>query len=364
MTDETFYRLALHRKLANHPRGLAMLMQRFRNNARAVFDNCASHDLISVGLPDISLDIDVGLGRQLESDLRWLEDDRHDIVSAEDSLYPSLLLQTFDPPFLLFASGNLDALGEPGQPPIAIVGARKASQYGLDQAFSLADRLAAHGVVIYSGLALGVDGAAHRGALNAGGKTIAVLGTGCDVVYPGRHRKLAGAIAENGLILSEFPLGTPAYPSNFPRRNRLVTGSTVATLVIEAGIKSGSLISARLALSEGREVMALPGQVTNPGTRGTHHLIRDGAMLITSAEDVLLELGIAPERRHTDARQLTDRQAEVVALLGLDPLSVDELSAVLDCPLDELFAVTMDLEIEGLIRMEAGRYFLTKSVRA
>jgi DNA processing protein len=220
----------------------------------------------------------------------WLDDPAHQVVAWDDAAYPQALLTLADAPPALFLVGRRELLNRPA---VAIVGSRNATPAGLDNARAFAEALAAAGVTVVSGLALGVDGAAHAAALGSAAGTIAVVGTGLDRVYPARHRDLAHAIARHGAIVSELAPGTPARKEQFPRRNRLISGLSRGVLVVEATLSSGSLITARHALDQGREVLAIPGSIHSPFARGCHRLIRDGAKLVETAEDVLVELGIA-----------------------------------------------------------------------
>ena len=359
MNEENYFALTLLRLFANQPRGLGALLERFEGSAAQAFNHASRQDLAAAGLPGTSLRPGWQIKRQVKADLEWLDGEGRHLVRVSDAAYPARLKETFDPPCFLFADGRLDLLAA-SKPTIAMVGARNASRYGLDQAEHIAETLAGQGVTVVSGLALGIDGAAHRGALKVAqedgeGDTIAVLGTGCDLIYPARHERLAAAIRERGLLLSEFPLGTKPWPANFPRRNRVVTGLAAATLVVEARVKSGSLISARLALAEGRDVMAMPGLVTNPRSRGCHRLIRDGALLIESAADVLRELGIEAED-NSPVAELTQNQAAIIAALEHQPLSIDQLALQLQKPVNELLVALMELEVMGAVKMEAGLY--------
>lgn len=220
--------------------------------------------------------------------------------------------------------------------------------------------MASAGVAIVSGLALGIDSVSHRGALEAGGVTVAVLGTGCDQIYPRRNWRLAGRIQENGLLLSELPLGTRAAPHQFPQRNRIIAGLSEALLVIEAARKSGSLISARLAANEGREVLALPGLVTNRQTHGVHQLIKDGATLIESGEDVLMELGLVNEdvQPFPTSAELSEGQQRLLTALATGPLTLDNLTVDLRLPVEDLSVDLISLEIMGLVVSEGGRFWL------
>ncbi|MCD6291936.1 MAG: DNA-processing protein DprA, partial [Deltaproteobacteria bacterium] len=210
-----------------------------------------------------------------------------EIISLDDPRYPENLALIVDPPPVLYFKGSLECLNSPA---IAVVGARRASELGRRFAFSLASRLVAQGLTVISGLALGVDGAAHEGSLRGGGSTVAVLGTGLDVVYPAAHRHLAGKIVENGVLLTEFPPGAGPDKHHFPRRNRLVSGLSQGVVVVEAGERSGSLITARLALEQGREVFAVPGPPGLPGSRGVNRLLKDGAQLLESVDDIFSAL--------------------------------------------------------------------------
>jgi len=266
---------------------------------------------------------------------RWLQlDPANALLTLADNDYPPLLLATADPPPVLFAAGRRELLQRPA---LAVVGSRSATRQGVANAEAFAQHLAGAGLTIVSGLALGIDAAAHRGALKAlddgaDASTIAVLGTGVDVVYPDSNRALAGAIRSRGLLLSEFALGTPGIAHNFPRRNRIIGGLARGVLVVEAALRSGSLITARLAAEAGREVFALPGSIHSPTARGCHRLIRDGAKLVESARDVLGGLRI-------DA-QVTDRRAPrpaahdaLLAARGFDPGDLDTLAELLELEL-------------------------------
>ena len=223
--------------------------------------------------------------------LTWLATPGNYLLTLADAAYPPALLEIPDPPPLLYAKGKLKQLDLAA---LAIVGSRHATLQGEKNAKDFARALSNAGYCVVSGLAMGIDGAAHRGALQGSSGTIAVVGTGLDIVYPARHRKLAHQIAENGLLLSEFPLGTPSMPQNFPRRNRIISGLSHGCLVVEANLQSGSLITARLATEQGREVFAIPGSIHSPLAKGCHKLIKQGAKLVDSIHDILEELGGAP----------------------------------------------------------------------
>lgn len=220
---------------------------------------------------------------------QWLDQDNNHLVTLADPEYPKSLLEIADPPPFLYAKGNLALLNQPG---IAIVGSRNASVQGEKNAEAFAFDLCAYGLCIVSGLALGIDGAAHRGALRAKGSTIAVVGTGLDIVYPAKHRDLAHQIVQHGLIVSEFDLGTPSKPQNFPKRNRIISGLSLGCLVVEANLQSGSQITARLATEQGREVFAIPGSIHSPMSKGCHQIIKQGAKLVDCLQDIVEELNL------------------------------------------------------------------------
>ncbi len=287
------------------------------------------------------------LPQALERLQAWLAegDDRH-VVTLGDADYPADLLQTQDPPLLLYVLGQLGALQHPQR--LAVVGSRNPTPQGALNARRFAQALGEAGVCIVSGLALGVDGAAHEGALDAGAPTVAVVGTGLDRVYPRRHLDLAHRIVTRGALVSEYPLGTPPLAPNFPRRNRIIAGLSQGTLVVEAALQSGSLITARLAAEQGREVFAVPGSIHSPQARGCHALIRQGAKLVESAQDILEELRVpdplAPSR--APAPEVLPEDS-LLAVMGFDPVSLDALQA--RCGLDtaRLQARLLELELDG-----------------
>ncbi len=301
-----------------------------------------------------------GLEALIDATLAWLaETDTHTgktqkaIVTLGDPAYPALLLDTADPPLLLYAQGRIELLTAQA---IAIVGSRNPTPQGEQNARAFAKNLSGAGWVVISGLALGVDGAAHEGALEGGAGTIAVVGTGLDRVYPKCHRELAHRIAHSGLMLSEYALGTPPLAAHFPLRNRLIAGMARGTLVVEAALQSGSLITARLASEAGREVFAIPGSIHSPQSRGCHALIRQGAKLVESAEDVLEELQPGTPRPSADRSQvpLADPLLEA---LGHDLVSLDALVARTGWPAHELNVRLLDLELSGQVVRRPGQLF-------
>ncbi|MBD1600247.1 DNA-processing protein DprA [Pseudomonas typographi] len=284
--------------------------------------------------------------------MRWLEPSGRHLLMWDHPHYPALLAEIPDPPPLLFVQGNPHILE---QPQLAIVGSRRACAPGLDTARAFAMALAQAGFTITSGLALGIDGAAHRGALRVGGGTVAVLGTGLEKVYPQRHVGLARDITEQGgAVISEYPLGTPPARDNFPRRNRLISGLALGVLVVEASLGSGSLITARLAAEQGREVYAIPGSIHHPGAKGCHQLIRDGAQLVESIEHILESL----QGWHGPAAQMPASPADpVLAELLAGPRSAEALAGDLHWPLPRVLAALTEHEVTGQVVCEAGRWF-------
>jgi len=311
-----------------------------------------------------------GLPALLESTWSWLREAplQRAIVALGDAHYPAALLNIEDPPLLLYLTGRVDLPLDTSRS-LAIVGSRNPTPQGILNARQFGQALGQAGLTIVSGLALGIDGAAHEGALAGNGQppdrlaTVAVVGTGLDRVYPRSHHDLAHRICEHGLLISEYPLGTPPLAANFPRRNRLIAGLSSATLVVEAALQSGSLITARLAAEQGKDVFAIPGSIHATQSHGCHALIRQGAKLVESAQDVLEELpgGSAPI-----ARALTsDDEAEdsLLQAMGLDPVSLDALQARTGLDIASLQARLMALELDGRVaRLPGG--LLQRLVRA
>lgn len=295
----------------------------------------------------------------IEQTLQWAEQPGHHILTLADPAYPQQLLTIADPPILLYVNGDPACLLRPA---MAVVGARNATPGGQDNARAFARHLAGQGWCIVSGLALGIDAAAHEGALLAGAQgagTVAVMGTGIDRIYPAAHRDLAHRIVQHGALVSELPLGTGAQRHHFPRRNRLVAGLARGVLVVEAARQSGSLITARLAGENGREVFAIPGSIHSPLSRGCHALIRQGAKLVETAQDIADELGgagpaasarTAPPDRPAPPHPLLDA-------LGFDPLHLDALQARTGMDAASLNAQLLELELDGRVaRVEGGRF--------
>ena len=298
----------------------------------------------------------------LQTTLDWLRaDDDRCIATLGDVAYPAALLDIEDPPLMLYLMGSLVNQAPTTVPVhIAIVGSRNPTPQGELNAREFAQSFAQVGLCVVSGLALGIDGAAHDGALLGGGQTIAVVGTGLDRVYPKQHLALAHRIAQQGLLMSEFPLGTPPLTANFPKRNRIISGLSRGTLVVEAALKSGSLITARMAVEQGKEVFAIPGSIHSPQSRGCHALIKQGAKLVELAQDVLeeLQLDMADGRSALNSSDApADADNALLTALGHDPASLDTLQARTGLPTPALQAQLLELELNGLVARLAGGLF-------
>lgn len=286
------------------------------------------------------------------------------IVSESDAVYPRALREIHDPPGILFMRGDLrpcDALA------IAIVGSRHATRYGIEQAERLAASLSRAGLTVVSGLARGIDAAAHRGALAAGGRTLAVLGSGLSNIYPPEHEELAGEVQEHGALLSEAPPRSPPLSGAFPQRNRIITGLSLGVIVVEASAQSGALISARHAMEQGREVFAVPGRIDSRMSRGCHRLIRDGARLVETADDVLEELGPlvaatskadGQEVHHPAELLLNELEQQVLASVGSEPTTIDAVVAASGLPTGSVLATVSALEMRRLVRRLSGNLLM------
>jgi len=299
----------------------------------------------------------------IKRDMDWQDKPGNRIMTCHDTDYPVLLSQLESPPPLLYIHGQTNILSEPL---LAMVGSRNPSASGVQTARDFARHLSAAGLVINSGLALGIDAACHQGALDAGMPTVAVMGTGLDRVYPARHRDLALKIAEQGALVSEFPIGTAPCAENFPRRNRIISGLSLGTLVVEAAIRSGSLITARYAGDQGREVFAIPGSIHNPLARGCHHLIRQGAKLVETAQDVMDELGMLADSCYRSDTHAVDIKAadeplkldpdyqQLIDFIGFDSTSIDQLVNSSGLTPAEVSSMLLQLEMSGYIASNHG----------
>lgn len=348
-------RLRLHCLPELGPRRFRKLISAFASASAAL--SAPASAWRSLGLPLACSDArrSVEVRERAAQSLAWLDADGHHLLMWDDAIYPGLLAELADAPPLLFVDGDPTLLE---LPQLAMVGSRRASRPGLDTAQSFARSLAGGGFVITSGLALGIDGAAHQGALDAAGKTIAVLGTGLQRLYPAKHKQLAAAIvAQGGALVSELPLDCPPQAGNFPRRNRIISGLSLGVLVVEASPSSGSLITARLAAEQGREVYAIPGSIHHPGARGCHQLIREGAMLVECIDDILQALrGWQAQPLSAASLHSCAPSHPLLGLLHAAPHSTEALVASSGLALAEVLAALTELELDGQVACENGRW--------
>jgi DNA processing protein len=291
----------------------------------------------------------------VEKGLAWATQPGNSIITLADALYPSQLLEIPDPPPLLYCRGNRALLGANS---LAVVGSRNATPQGASNAEVFSRAVSGAGLTIVSGLALGIDAAAHRGGLAETGSTIAVVGTGPDTTYPKGNTSLAMEIAAKGLLISEFPLGTPPLAANFPRRNRLIAGLSRGVLVVEAALASGSLITARMAVDQGREVFAIPGSIHSPVSKGCHALIRQGAKLVESAEDILVELQFSlPGRQPTAPPKISGANGVLLQYIGYDPCDISTLAARSGLTAEAVSGMLLELELEGRVGSLPGGFY-------
>lgn len=302
---------------------------------------------------------------EVDPDLAWLTREDCHVMCWHDDDYPTLLREIPDPPPILFIRGDRSALNTLQ---LAMVGTRNPSPMALKTAHAFAKNFSKFGLTVTSGLALGVDQAAHIGALDGEGLTIAVAATGLDRIYPANHKPLAERIITSGAVVSEFPIGTQAKPGYFPRRNRIISGLSLGVLVVEAAIKSGTLVTARLAMEQGREVFAIPGSIHNPLSKGCHHLIRQGAKLVETAEDVLEDLGnlslaamestgAVEESKSPNVMTLEKEYANLLEKIAYNPISIDALVAETDFTVEEISSMLLVLELQGLVSSVPGGLF-------
>jgi len=352
------------------PVTLQKLLDRF-NTATSIL-NASRSELQSFGISRSIIDgIHEPKEDAIQRDLAWLEHENHHVITIQDASYPELLRQIPDPPCVLYVLGKPKlAANLLTEPQLAIVGSRNASAYGKEIATSFAQKLASSGLVITSGLASGVDGASHRGALQADiGSTIAITACGLDRVYPAEHRQLAEQISQRGLLISEFPIGTSPMPGHFPRRNRIISGLSLGTLIVEASMKSGSLITARLATEQGREVFAIPGSIHNPLSKGGHTLIRNGAKLVETVEDVLEELKHhidldsieSNQKSVSDSKQdsaLDPQHEKILESMGHDPISIDALIERSGLGVEVVSSILLILELNNQVSHHGNGIYL------
>jgi len=333
----------------------------------ALFRQCRS-SLQALGLPAPAGAALLSPDRaRIEADRRWIESGRIQLVDACSARYPPQLLRTAGAPALLYVMGDAACLAAPQ---LAMVGSRSPTLPGRRTAHDFAARLSAAGLTITSGLAVGIDGASHEGALDSAAPTVAVLGSGLDAIFPREHRALAERIASQGALVSQFPPGTPPIRSNFPRRNRIISGLTLGTLVVEAARHSGSLITARLALQQRRRVFAVPGSIQNPLSRGCHALIRSGAILVESADQILRELKFRkakqcfgdtvadPDAAGGSAFWLDKDYKILLDALGFEPASVDDLVQRTGFPSQSVTSMLLFLELEDIVGLHSGGRYL------
>jgi len=368
--EETLYWLALSLTPGLGTRKTAELLTRC-GSPMAIFRGSAS-ELQAAGLPgSVARSITSGCAFEDAAEQQErLKTSGTSLVTITDDVYPPALREIYDPPPLLFLRGRVELLNTVM---VALVGSRRASQYGLAASEKLARDLAAAGVTVISGMAKGVDTAAHQGALAAGGATVAVFGCGLDIIYPAENRKLAERLTAEGLLISEFPLGTPAHPQNFPIRNRIVSGLSQGVVVVEGMQYSGSLITARLALDQNKEVFAVPGNITNQLSFGPNLLIKQGAQLVQAASDIIDGLSWEARARLSGQQTLplpeppdslpapmAGLAAQILRLLSVDhPQQLDTLlEELLDCSSSEVIATLFELELQGRVRQLPGRSYL------
>ncbi|GIL12131.1 MAG: DNA processing protein DprA [Chloroflexota bacterium] len=335
------------------PKRLSHLLNRFGDLALAW--TASETRLCEAGLDRLPVENLLRVRRQLDLDAEMAKIEKVGarLLTLADDDYPALLKKIPDAPTVLYVRGQLVPADDHA---LSIVGTRRATSYGRDAAYHFAKQLAAQGITIISGLAHGVDSAAHRGALDGGGRTLAVLGCGIDRIYPADNQKLADDILRHGAIISEFPVGTPPDGRNFPRRNRIISGLALGVLVVEAPEKSGALITTTTAAEQGREVFAVPGNIFNPMSGGTNRLIQDGAKLVMAVEDILEELNIT--HQNAQASTITERivpandtEKSLLQLLGADPIHVDDLTRLCGLPVSIVNSTLTILELKGLARM-------------
>lgn len=349
------YFLALNRMNKVGPRTVAKLQKRWPD-LQHMFQLSLT-ELEQAGLPPLlaqtikSFDLNL-----IQADMNWVNSaEDHHLLTWESPDYPVLLKEIIDPPVVLYAKGQLSSLLKPQ---LAVIGSRNPSVTGSENAKFFARALAAQGITIVSGLALGIDAQAHRGCLESGGQTIAVMGTGIDCIYPHRHVQLAEQITQNGLLISEFPLKSPPNAGHFPRRNRIISGLSLCTLVIEAAMKSGSLITARMALEQNRDVLAIPGSIHNPMARGCHYLVQQGAKLVTSVADILEELRIEPQQPIMDKPifSLASENENLVKFIGFEMTRVDQIILRSGCSVEQVTSELAELELKGAVISVPGGY--------
>ena len=365
MGEEIFYWLALSLTPGVGSIFIKRLLDRF-GTPEAVFRAPLDKLLQIEGLGEkVAREIQKGpVDKRVEKELSLLKEVGGKIMTMKDVSYPNRLKEIYDPPPLLYVKGDLKKEDELA---VAIVGSRKTTPYGKWMTEKMGQELARQGITIVSGMARGIDSHAHWGALSGGGRTIAVLGSGVDVVYPPENRNLYKRIMDQGAVLSEFPMSSPPEGGHFPKRNRIISGLSLGVVVVQAGMESGSLITANYALEQGREVFAVPGNVGSNSSRGTHQLIKDGAKLVESSEDILVEVlpQWSKEREASQdverpVRDLTDEEKVLYGQLGETPLHIDALIRESHFDPGKVSSLLLDLELKGLISQWPGKCFSKK----
>ncbi len=352
--DNQYYLLALNRLPFVGPRTVSKLLNRWP--CLADLFSLSYMQQISSGLPErLANALSKFDLSQIDADLAWAKLPDHYLLTLDHPCYPALLKEIYDPPFVLYAAGDLSCLKAKT---LAIVGSRQPSVTASETARKFAFELAKSGVTIVSGLALGIDAQAHSGCIMADGRTIAVMATGIDCIYPQRHALLARDIIKKGLILSEFPLKTPPIAGHFPRRNRIISGLSWMTLVIEAAMKSGSLITARCAIEQNRDVLAVPGSIYNPNAQGCHYLLQQGAKLVTSSQDILEGFGmtVSGGKHFSSTEDLANEHKSLVKCMGDDTISIDKMMLGTGLTHEVLVCYLAELELQGFVRAVGGGY--------
>jgi DNA processing protein len=362
MVDDVFYWLALSLTPGVGSILIKRLLDRF-NTPEAVFRAPMKELLKIEGLGEkVAGEIRKGPSeKKVEKELNFLKELGGTILTFKDDAYPKRLRDIYDPPALLYARG---ALKKEDELAVAIVGSRKTSPYGRWITEKVGQELARHGVTIVSGMARGIDSVAHKGAISGGGRTIAVLGCGVDVVYPSENRNLFNQIIDQGAILSEFPMGSPPEGGHFPRRNRIISGLSFGVVVVQASAESGALITASYALEQGREVFAVPGNVGAEGSRGTNRLIKEGAKLVETSEDILEEIlpqwtkeGETIQEVESPRKDLNKEEMTLYQLLGETPMHIDVIIRESRFDPGRVSSLLLDLELKGLISQWPGKCF-------
>jgi DNA processing protein len=355
MRDKPYW-LALSQISVLGARRIHRLVEAFGSAEKAF--SADEDQLMEAGLPAKAAAVITEERKQIDPDV--LTERLHrmgmEAMTLADPLYPGLLKEIYDPPAVLYYRGNPKILAAPA---IALVGARKATQYGKTTAYRLGSELASLGITVVSGMARGIDTAAHQGALQGGGNTAAVLGCGADICYPPENRSLREAIANRGILLSEFVPGTPPKPPHFPMRNRIISGLSLAVTVVEAAEKSGALITADCALEQGRDVLAVPGSIHSPASRGCHRLLREGAAVVEHVADILRAVHLYTEAEtNIQTAQLSVAQQNVLRAMEFEPAHFDVIAGRVNMPAAALAVVLVELELAGSVRKMTGNYYL------